>query len=90
MNDKNVEEFSNVCKELIELYTKKNHDYGNSFGKTYENLGIISAVTRISDKYNRLCNLVRDTHQLVSTETVEDTLMDLASYAIMTIMEYRR
>lgn len=90
MNDKNVEEFSNVCKELIELYTKKNHDYGNSFGKTYENLGIISAVTRISDKYNRLCNLVRDTRQLVSTETVEDTLMDLASYAIMTIMEYRR
>lgn len=90
MNDKNVEEFSNVCKELIELYTKKNHDYGNSFGKTYENLGIISAVTRISDKYNRLCNLVRDTNQLVSTETVEDTLMDLASYAIMTIMEYRR
>lgn len=90
MNDKNVEEFSSVCKELIELYTKKNHDYGNSFGKTYENLGIISAVTRISDKYNRLCNLVRDTHQLVSTETVEDTLMDLASYAIMTIMEYRR
>lgn len=90
MNDKNVEEFSNVCKELIELYTKKNHDYGNSFGKTYANLGIISAVTRISDKYNRLCNLVRDTNQLVSTETVEDTLMDLASYAIMTIMEYRR
>ena len=37
-----------LCEELNKTYEKKNHDYGNSFGETFEKLGIISAVTRIS------------------------------------------
>ena len=53
----NVEQFKKIATELGELYKKKNAAYNNSFGDTYKKLGIISAVTRISDKYNRLCNL---------------------------------
>lgn len=53
----NVQEFKDIANDLGELYEKKNAAYGNSFGATYKRLGIISAVTRISDKYNRLCNL---------------------------------
>ena len=77
----------NLCKEIHELYVKKNHDYGDSFGKTYKNLGIISAATRISDKYNRFIELAKGNEPLVSTETIRDTLIDMANYALMTIIE---
>lgn len=77
----------NLCKEIHELYIKKNHDYGDSFGKTYDNLGIISAATRISDKYNRFIELAKGNKPLVSIETIRDTLIDMANYALMTIIE---
>lgn len=77
----------NLCKEIHELYVKKNHDYGDSFGKTYKDLGIISAATRISDKYNRFVELAKGNEPLVSTETIRDTLIDMANYALMTIIE---
>ena len=77
----------NLCKEIHELYIKKNHDYGDSFGKTYKDLGIISAATRISDKYNRFIELAKGNEPLVSTETIRDTLIDMANYALMTIIE---
>lgn len=77
----------NLCTEIHELYVNKNHDYGDSFGKTYANLGIISAATRISDKYNRFIELAKGNEPLVSTETIRDTLIDMANYALMTIIE---
>lgn len=77
----------NLCKEIHELYVKKNHDYGDSFGKTYKDLGIISAATRISDKYNRFVELAKGNEPLISTETIRDTLIDMANYALMTIIE---
>lgn len=77
-----------ICKVLSDTYAKKNADYGNSFGDTFEELGIISAVTRISDKTSRLKSLCRpDADQKVNDESIRDTLMDLANYAIMTVME---
>ncbi len=75
-----------ICKELNELYINKNHDYGDSFGETYKKLGIISAVTRITDKINRLQALcLKD--QKVMDESIRDTLRDAANYCIMTIIE---
>ena len=83
----NVDQFKQIAHNLALLYEKKNNAYSNSFGDTFQRLGIISAVTRISDKYNRLCNLA--THPDIDNlgESIEDTLMDLASYSIMTLME---
>lgn len=83
----NVEQFKQIAKEISELYEKKNRAYGNSFGNTYKKLGIISAVTRISDKYNRLCNLATNPNINDLNESIEDTLKDLAAYSIMTLME---
>jgi hypothetical protein len=83
----NVEQFKQIAKEISELYEKKNTAYGNSFGDTYKKLGIISAVTRISDKYNRLCNLATNPNINNLGESVEDTLKDLAAYSIMTLIE---
>lgn len=86
----NVEQFREIANELGDLYKKKNAAYGNSFGDTYQKLGIISAVTRISDKYNRLCNLIIKPHIDDIGESIEDTLQDLAAYAIMTLIELRK
>lgn len=87
--DKNVQSFINIANELCDLYEKKNKAYGNSFGDTYKKLGIISAVTRISDKYNRLCNLATNPNIDNLGESIEDTLKDLAAYSIMTLTELR-
>lgn len=76
-----------LCNYLHELYIKKNKAYGNSFSDTYEKLGIISAVTRISDKYNRLVNLSVNQDIDNLGESIRDTLIDMANYAIMTVVE---
>ena len=87
-----VTEHKKICIELNKTYERKNHDYGNSFGETYNKLGIISAVTRISDKYNRLVSLctLPENERQVKDESISDTLLDLANYCIMTEMELRR
>lgn len=84
-----VERHKEICETLNKIYEQKNNDYGNSFGETYEKLGIISAVTRISDKYNRICSLATKSEEerQVKDENIKDTLVDLANYAIMTIIE---
>ncbi|HIE5671652.1 DUF1599 domain-containing protein [Clostridium botulinum] len=74
-----------ICEELNKIYKVKNHDYGDSFGETYKKLGIISAVTRITDKVNRLQSLC--TKDALVDESIKDTLMDLANYSIMTLIE---
>lgn len=81
-----VEQHKKICDNLNKIYEKKNHDYGNSFGETYKDLGIISAVTRISDKFNRLKTLAKCDKSLVNDESLEDTLLDMANYCIMTKM----
>lgn len=86
----NVTDFRAIAEELSNLYAKKNAAYGNSFGETFGKLGIISAITRISDKYNRLVNLT--THPDIDNlgESIDDTLMDTAAYCIMTLVELRK
>ena len=83
----NVEHFKKIATELGELYEVKDRAYGSSFSDTYKKLGIISAVTRISDKYNRLCNLATNPDIDNLGESLEDTLRDMASYCIMTVIE---
>ena len=59
----------------------------------YEDLGIISAVTQITHKYNRLKNLAKEMNEgkvNQSDESIKDTLIDLANYCILTYMEMER
>lgn len=81
-----------ICKQLNDIYTKKNHDYGDSFGETYSKLGIISAITRISDKHNRLVSLstLPEEERKVKEESITDTLLDMANYCIMTVIELNK
>ena len=85
----NMEHFKKIATELGELYKVKDRAYGSSFADTYKKLGIISAVTRISDKCNRLCNLATNPDIDNLGESIEDTLKDMAAYSIMTLMEMR-
>lgn len=82
-----IQEHKEVCDKLNEIYEQKNRAYGNSFGDTYKDLGIISAVTRISDKFNRLKTLAKDSSIHQGDESIADTLLDMANYCIMTYME---
>ncbi len=81
-----------ICKKMNETYKNKNADYGNSFGETFNKLGIISAITRISDKYNRLVSLCTKSEEerKVKDESILDTLMDMANYCIMTMIELEK
>ena len=79
--------FKDVTEEMNALYERKNHDYGNSFSETFRKLGIISAATRMLDKMNRIVSLVTKDQQKVNDESLRDTLIDIANYAVMTIIE---
>lgn len=81
-----------ICEELNKVYEQKNSDYGDSFGQTFDKLGVISAVTRITDKYNRLVSLCTKSEEerKVKDESIEDTLLDMANYCMMTVIELRK
>lgn len=78
-----------ICKSLNELYARKNADYGDSFGKSFKEYGLTMASIRLEDKLNRIKALSKQEAQ-VSDESITDTLMDLANYAIMTLIEMSR
>jgi hypothetical protein len=81
-----------ICDDIHATYLQKNAAYGDSFHKLYEDLGIISAVTQITHKYNRLKTLAKDKNHDISAgdEPIIDTLLDMANYCIMTAMEIER
>lgn len=82
-----VQKHMEICKKLNAIYERKNADYGDSFHKSYEDEGMAMPRIRIGDKYNRLCSITRSKDIKVTDESVVDTLLDLANYAIMTVME---
>ncbi len=90
--DKNNLRVKNLYDQNFQVYLKKNQDYGDSLSRTYKRLGIISAITRITDKYERLVSLATKPaeERLVLDESISDTLLDLANYAIMTVAEMER
>lgn len=75
--------FKQITEQMLETYIKKNRDYGGAFERGMERDGIISALTRMYDKLDRLHSL-KDKDPEIVEESVQDTLLDLANYAIMT------
>ncbi len=79
--------FVQLAEHMAATYSRKNADYGDSFGVSVRKYGAIAGLTRISDKFNRLESLILKNEQHVSDESVTDTLLDLANYSIMLLME---
>lgn len=82
-----VNAFEDVTIGLRELYSNKNRDYGDSFGQSFRKWGLPMSCIRLGDKLNRLESFAQKKDMHVSDESVEDTLCDLACYAIMTLVE---
>ena len=90
--NKKVMRHKAICDELNSLYERKNHDYGDSFHQTFVEEGLAMTRIRLGDKFSRFKTLSRLSandagQQQVTDESIRDTLMDLANYAIMTILE---
>ncbi len=83
----NVERHMVICAELNALYEEKNKNYGDSFHQTFLEEGFAMARIRLSDKLSRFKTLTRTGSNGTDDEPIRDTLLDLANYAIMTIME---
>ena len=88
MND--IELHKKICGELTTLFERKNHDYGDSFHQTFLEEGWPMVRIRLSDKLNRVKALTRGDSQQVKDESLRDTLLDLANYAILAVMEMDR
>lgn len=77
--------FMDITTNMAKVYAAKNHDYGNSFDCSLNKFGLIAGLVRMGDKMNRLESLINK-KAMVKDESIRDTLLDLASYCIMTVM----
>ena len=83
MSDNNrISQYSTVQKEALDLFTKKNADYGDAFA-TYGPVGVL---VRMGDKISRLQSISKSGITLVDNESIRDTLIDLHNYAAMAVM----
>lgn len=81
------EKHKQLCDYMHNLYVKKNKDYGDSFHISFIEEGMAMPRIRLGDKFNRFKTLSRGNEANVKDESIRDTLIDLANYALMTIME---
>lgn len=84
-----VKQYKEILEEMEKLYAEKNKNYGDSFYKSMDEDGLLVSKIRLGDKFHRLKNLITRESSGTKDESLEDTLLDLASYAIMTVMWLR-
>ena len=77
-----VQQMQEVQSQGLELFKKKNADYGDAFAK----FGTIGVLMRIEDKIQRALSITNSGIQLVNDERIEDTLIDLHNYSAMALM----
>ena len=77
-----VQQMETVQKGALEMFKKKNKDYGDAFAK----FGVIGVLMRIEDKIQRSLSITKNGVNMVNDESIRDTLMDLHNYAAMGVM----
>tara|TARA_B110000305_G_C19180982_1_gene511994 strand:- start:332 stop:727 length:396 start_codon:yes stop_codon:yes gene_type:complete len=82
MTNEQVLQMVKVQQEGLELFKKKNQDYGDAFA----NYGVIGVLVRMGDKISRLESITTKQISLINTESLRDTLIDLHNYSAMAIM----
>ncbi len=80
------DQFKAITENMLKIFVAKNSDYGNSFEQSCDNFGTVAAVVRMNDKMNRINKLYNNTKIARVDEKLEDTLLDLANYCILTVM----
>ena len=81
-------EHKKLCDLMHETYIKKNSDYGNSFSDLYDEYGSIISEIHIREKFDRFKQLRTNESQV--GESIEDTLMDMANYCLLTLLEMKK
>lgn len=84
-----AEAFRAITDKMCNTFEVKNHDYGNSFHKLFEECGMTYAYGHLAEKLERI-NSLRKNEAKVKGESMKDSLYDLANYAILTIMELEK
>jgi hypothetical protein len=77
-----IEQMKAIQNDALELFSKKNADYGDAFAK----FGLIGILMRIEDKIQRSLSITKNGVNLVDDEKIRDTLLDLHNYAAMGLM----
>jgi hypothetical protein len=80
--NRRVEQMKIIQNQALELFTKKNTDYGDAFAK----YGVIGVLIRIQDKLQRSMSITKNGVNLIQDEAIRDTLIDLHNYAAMALM----
>lgn len=78
-------EIIDITEEVRNLLIAKHHDYGT---KNLDEFGSFGILVRVSDKVNRLKNLMKNKAEV--KETLEDTWKDIAGYAIQAVRYCRK
>lgn len=86
----NVIAFGKKVEEITKMHAAKNKDYGGAFYKTMRKWGLVALCIRLSDKFDRLDSIFKSGKIEVRDESLEDTLKDIAAYAIMGLVELSR
>lgn len=81
-----IEKHEELLNYIHNMYITKNHDYGDSVHDTYMKYGITSFLVRLEDKLNR-ARTISFKSQMVEDEKLKDTLLDMANYAILAVLE---
>ena len=81
-HDDRVAQMIEIQKEALELFRRKNADYGDAFA----NYGTTGVIMRMGDKMQRFVSITNSGVNLVDTESLRDTLIDLHNYSAMAIM----
>ena len=87
---KEIKMFDELTKQMSSTFAAKRKDYGQTTSETYDKFGPVSMLVRMHDKMGRLDNLLGKSMKNNVGEKVEDTLLDLANYALITILEIRK
>ena len=81
-----VDRFKEITDKMFETFKAKNHDYGSSFSNLFKECGMTYAYGHMAEKLERVKSLMKDEAK-VNGEGMKDSLLDLANYAILTVME---
>ena len=85
-NKEDADRFKEITDKMFETFKAKNHDYGSSFSNLFNECGMTYAYGHMAEKLERVKSLMKDEAK-VKGEGMKDSLLDLANYAILTIME---
>ena len=81
-----ADRFKEITDKMFETFKAKNHDYGSSFSNLFKECGMTYAYGHMEEKLERVKSLMKDEAK-VNGEGMKDSLLHLANYAILTIME---